>query len=78
MKQKLKVGDKVLLQLGVADLKLAPQGLRRWDGCQFVISKVHLVTQNETTRIAYYELASCKSPMGVPYTILDEWVIPLR
>ena len=66
------VGDKVLLQLG-AELKNAPQGLRRWDGCQFVVSKVKYTSHGKM-----YELASCKSAKGIPYTIVEEWMSLMR
>lgn len=71
------VGDVVLLQLGV-DAKFAPKGLKRWDGCQFVISKVTVRKPSATNRVALYELSSCKSAEGIPYTIMEEWIVRMR
>ena len=69
----INIGDKVLLQLGV-DFTAAPKGLKRWDGCQFVVSKRKSIGNRE----AYYELMACKSEMGVPYAILEDWITPMR
>jgi len=71
------VGDHVLLQMGV-DFKYAPKGLKRWDGCQFVISRARVKRQSVNNRIAIYELSACNSPEGIPYTILEEWLVPMR
>lgn len=70
----IQVGDRVLLQLGVDGERYAPPGLKRWDGCRFRVDKVHVNSQGEVT----YELKSCKSVLGVPYTILEEWITPTR
>jgi len=67
-----KVGDKVLLQLGV-DYESAPKGLQRWDGCQFVIDKARFVMRKGWV----YELKSCKSPKGVTYSIVEDWLLPV-
>lgn len=67
------VGDKVLLQMGVTAFSEAPKGLQRWDGCQFVVSKRKLVDG----RYLYYELQACKSAEGVPYAILEDWIVPI-
>lgn len=69
----IEVGDKVLLQLGVNALSEAPKGLKRWDGCQFIVDKKKIL-RNAT----YYELKSCKSVEGVPYAILEDWITPMR
>lgn len=68
----LKVGDKVLLQLG-ASFEYAPRGLRRWDGCKFVISKAVVKTNRH-----YYELKACKSEKGIPYAIAEDWLTLVR
>lgn len=67
-----KVGDTVLLTLGI-DEKYAPKGLQRWNGCSFVISKVH-----GNINPHYYELRACKSPSGVPYAIEEDWLTKTR
>jgi len=71
------VGDRVLLNLGV-DFKFAPQGLRRWDGCQFIVSQVRVTKWSANNRVAQYELSTCNSPSGMPYAILEEWLLPMR
>ena len=67
-----KVGDVVLLQLGT-EFENAPQGLRRWDGCQFVVSRAKYLNHGWV-----YELKACKSVMGVPYTVMEEWLTLMR
>lgn len=67
-----KVGDVVLLQLG-AEFINAPRGLQRWDECQFVVSKAKYLNHGWV-----YELKACKSTKGVPYTIMEEWLVPMR
>lgn len=69
----IEVGDKVLLQLGVSGTTEAPKGLKRWDGCQFVVSRKKMLRN-----LVYYELASCKSAEGIPYAILEDWIVPMR
>ncbi len=71
-KLEFKVGDKVLLQLGT-EFKYAPRGLQRWDGCQFVVSRAKYIDHGWI-----YELASCKSANGVPYAIMEEWLLLMR
>lgn len=66
------VGDKVLLQLGT-EFQNAPRGLQRWDGCQFVVSKAMHVYHGWL-----YELKACKSVKGISYTIMEEWLVPMR
>lgn len=66
------VGDKVLLQLGT-EFENAPRGLQRWDGCQFEVSKATYVSHGWL-----YELKACKSAMGIPYAIMEEWLLPMR
>lgn len=72
MENQFKVGDKVLLQLG-ADAKNAPQGLKRWDGCQFRVEKVCVAIATNNYYCTYL-LKCCKSVCGVPYSILEEWL----
>lgn len=67
-----RVGDTVLLQLGT-EFENAPRGLQRWDGCQFEVGKVTYVNHGWL-----YELKACKSTMGIPYTIMEEWLTPMR
>lgn len=69
----INVGDKVLLQLGV-DYATAPKGLKRWDGCQFVVSKRKSINNRE----AYYELKACRSETGISYSIIEDWITPMR
>lgn len=68
----INVGDTVLLQMG-ADYASAPKGLKRWDGCQFVVSKMKTLGAG-----VYYELKSCKSTEGISYSILPEWITKTR
>lgn len=68
----INVGDIVLLQMG-ADYSSAPKGLKRWDGCQFEVSKIKTVGVG-----MYYELKSCKSAEGISYSILPEWIMRMR
>ena len=70
----IEVGDKVLLQMGATAFSEAPKGLQRWDGCQFIVSK----RKNLLQRYVYYELKTCKSREEIPYTILEEWILPMR
>ena len=69
----IEVGDKVLLQMGVTAFSEAPKGLQRWDGCQFIVSR-----KKSVRNCVYYELKSCKSAEGIPYTILEDWIVPMR
>lgn len=73
--RKFKIGDKVRLSLGIEGNRHAPSGLRRWDECEFTISRIGMAHPSEKVTVAYYELTSCKSPYGIPYTILEEWLI---
>lgn len=68
----IEVGDTVLLKMGVTAFSEAPKGLQRWDGCQFIVSRKKMLRN-----LTYYELASCKSAKGVPYAILEDWLVPL-
>ena len=69
----IEVGDRVLLQMGATAFSEAPKGLQRWDGCQFIVSRKKMLRN-----LVYYELASCKSVKGVPYAILEDWIVPMR
>ncbi len=73
-----KVGDKVILRMGVQAYKLAPKGLQRWDGCIFTVKSVRMQKVSDNNRFMLYELDCCKSPKGVAYTIMEEWLDPVR
>ena len=77
MQNEFNVGDMVLLQLGVDGRKYAPKGLKRWDECRFQVSKVKRMMIGANYYV-YYELQACKSPYGIPYSIMDEWLIKMR
>ena len=70
----IEAGDRVLLKMGEAAFSLAPKGLQRWDDCQFIVDKVKSCGAYGT----YYELKSCKSAEGVPYSIIEDWLVPMR
>lgn len=72
-KLEYKVGDVVLLKLGV-DFDNAPKGLQRWDGCRFEVAKARFVMRKGWV----YELKACKSRSGVPYSIVEDWILPTR
>lgn len=67
------IGQKVLLRLDIEGLRYAPKGLTRWDGCTYRIEKVNIIKGK-----VYYELKGLKSPMGVNYSISEDWLIPMR
>lgn len=69
----IEVGDRVLLQMGASAFSEAPKGLQRWDGCQFIVSKKKTI-RNQT----YFELKACRSVKGISYTIMEEWITPMR
>lgn len=73
LENKFKVGDKVLLQLGV-DRKYAPTGLKRWDGCRFRVEEVHLHSSNAQNSYYTYYLKCCRSIYGTSYTIAEDWL----
>lgn len=75
-KHEFKVGEKVLLQLDVVGRSQAPQELKRWDGCQFVISKKKCISGK--AGCVYYELKTCRSSEGIPFSIMEEWLMPMR
>lgn len=72
MMSEINVGDKVLLRLGV-DFENAPPGLKRWDGCTFLVSRKRWLRNANI-----YELKACNSPSGIPYSIFEEWITLTR
>ena len=66
----LKPGTKVILAVEWATDTM-PEELRAMDGRIF---EVETAVQKRSTRM--YTLKGCKSKMGVPFTILDEWLVP--
>lgn len=79
MQRELMPGDEVMLIPDPRSVGYV-NGLAKWDGCRFKISRVRY-GQRVTTKSArqgaiYYELKGCVSAKGVPYGILREWIMP--
>lgn len=74
------VGDKVLLS--ISSDAYVPDGLKKWDGCVFRISKIVRIGHGRSKVAAhsgiYYELSNCVSDAGVPYGVVKEWLMPVR
>ena len=73
-----KVGELVLLTLGVGYVGITPDLLKYKDR-KFRIQSVHFVQgQSKTNFGVYYELKGCVTKYGVPYAILPSWIQPMR
>ena len=78
----LKVGDPVLLSFNTPGRKegVTP-GLEAYKDRRFRISKIKLVAPGSGSpwyRGIYYELDGCVSDKGVPYSITEDWIEPIR
>ena len=81
MQRELYEGEEVLLLLDPNDLGVTP-GMMKWNECSFRISKAVYSTDrgNPAGRngIIYFELEGCVSEYGVPYSIVRDWIVPVR
>lgn len=59
--------------LHVARCYEQPHNLRRMDGRRFKIKRVHWSGGRHT-----YELDGCRPSEGVPYTIMEDWIVPAK
>lgn len=66
------IGDKVVLYMDEGDKKMAPKGLRAMIGQEFVVLRRKYAGKNKY----YCELDGCVSPAGIPYALLEEWLVP--
>ena len=62
------------VMLCTAHLKDIPKELKDMDQRVFKVKKVTIVSQ----QYRYYELYGCKSKMGVPFCIDEDWIVPVK
>ena len=72
---RISVGDKVLLQMGIDAKRHSVPGLLRWNGLAFYVSKMKCIDLHRG--FVYYELKGCNSRHGIPYSILEDWMVKL-
>ena len=73
-----KVGDPVLLTLdSPGDLGIT-NGLKRYKDRRFRISRVGTIAPKTGSPCIYYELDGCVSEKGVPYSVTEDWIQPIR
>lgn len=70
--KEIDVGTTVMLC--TAHLKDIPKELKDMDQRVFKVKKVTIVSQ----QYRYYELYGCKSKMGVPFCIDEDWIVPVK
>lgn len=80
--REVRKGDKVVLRLKphVSAIGITPE-LRAFDGSTFRVKRVKQIkAKQEHARVVYgiyYELRGCESALGVPFSILREWLLPV-
>ena len=70
--KELELGNLVLLTLDSPGKVGVTQGMLKYRGWKFRISRIKKLKLG-----TYYELGGCESKYGVPYTITRDWVRPM-
>lgn len=66
-------GDEVKVHLPSGESAVT-MGMRHFNKVETAVSRVHHIKNGWNV----YELYGCVSTLGVPFTFIDEWLIPLE
>lgn len=72
----LREGDRVKVFLPPVDIAVTKQ-MRQYHGLETTIEKVVSAQFKKNGPVKTYRLEGCVSEMGVPFTFMAEWLIPL-
>lgn len=70
--RKFRLGDRVKLDIPFTD-RAGSNEIKRFNGNNFEVSKVTRL------KLGYvYELKGVKSKMGIPFSFVSDWLVPLE
>ena len=67
------IKDRSLVRVKIDPDELHGQGVKKFNGQQFLVSRAKRLRHHGTTEYIY-ELRGCVSEKGVPYSFVEEWL----